>query len=320
MRKSIYFLMTSILIVVLSACGKSAKETYTEAYSELMDASSYESTSTIDLHLSSDSTNNTPDTQMILDMINNAEITLDTKVDMEQEISEIDFQVAMNQGPISFHLELPMQFNMENQRVYIATETISEAMMMFPVLPLPQDFTFDKEYIELDVSSEVDTEDQQQIEQQLREEINGTIRDLTEDAFIENNDTIELSLEGEDLQNIIASILEFSMEQSDEVIPDTDKKEVETILDAITFQHFNMKATIDGGKIVKEDISVAMDVEESNEKMEIAVDLSTEYKKINEPIDFNLKPTSENTMTQLELEEQLNEVMIDSMMNPSMGQ
>lgn len=317
LKKFSVLFITFTLLFVLSACGQTAKQTYTEAYQGLMDAKSYETTSTFNIDLEAENASSAPEQDMLLGLVNNAEIKVDSRFDKEKEISEVIFQVKTNQGPMSFNLEIPMHINMEDQKIYVKTEAIKQALMMIPFAPVPPDFTFEKEFLELNAGSQLNVEDQKQFEQQMREQIDKLLNDLSEDSFQEKEDTIELNLKGEQIKDLFIRFIEEAMELSGEMLNGAEKEEFKQAIEEIKFNSLDIKSQIDGGKMNTEDISFAMEAGEGEEKVNIQIKVLNEYKKINEAVTFTMDPTEENTMTEQELTEQFNQIMMGAMMQPS---
>lgn len=302
-------------IFILSACGTTAKETYTEAHQGLLDAQTYEVASTVSVNLTADDGLHDPEVQMILDLLNNAEIAVETRVDMEKEISEVVLYLTTNQGPVSFNLDIPMHVNMKEEKVYIQTDTISDALSMF--LPVAADFTFEKEFIELDISTDLDVEEQEKLEQQMYEQVNELLHTVPEENFEEMDGVITLDLEGEQVRQLIVSLVESALEQSGEILEDTDKQELENELEKIEINNFSIEAQIENGKMKSEDITFSLAGGEAGEKLTIELAVNNDYKSIDENIEFTMEPTKDNAMTQEELEEQISQVFMQSMFDES---
>jgi hypothetical protein len=310
MKKFIIVLMLASFLFILSGCGKTAKETYTEAYQNLLTANTYEATSVLDLEITADHAANNPAEMQMLNFINTAEIAMDTRVDTEKEISEVVFHIKANQGPMSINLDIPLHVDDKEKKLFIKTETIQQALAMVPMFPLPQDFSFDKEFVEFDITSEVNVEEQEKMKQQMLMKINELVNDVPEERFQANKDEIQVNLEDDDIHNLIVSFAEFAMEQSGEMMEEGSTQDIKELLDEVTFNSLNMKAKINDGNIQNESISLSMEAGEGDENAGIAVAMANEYKNINKNVEFTMEPTEENTMNQQELEQQLNEVMM----------
>ncbi|QHE51812.1 lipoprotein [Pontibacillus sp. HMF3514] len=314
MKKLISLLSVTTLLFVLTACGQSAKETYVKAYEGFMDAKTYETSSTIDVNVQSEKMNNAPNAQMFLGLINNAEIKADVRVDTKKEITEAVLHIKTSQGPMSFNLDVPMHINMKKQKVYIKTETIKQAMSMVPMLPVSPDFQFEKEYVALDARASTKNSDQKQLQEQYNKQMMDMIKSLSEDRFTKNENQIELDLKGNQVKDLIISLVESSIKENNQLPQGASKEEIEKSLEDVSFNKFSMQTTIEDNQLKKEDISIEMEASETGQQGTIMLNVTNQYKSINEEIEFTMDPTEENTMTQKQFEEKLNELMMKSMM------
>jgi len=314
MKKLISLLSVTTLLFVLTACGQSAKETYVQAYQGFMDAKTYEASSTIDVNVQSEEMNNAPNAQMFLGLINNAEIKADTRVDTEKEITEAVLNIKTSQGPMSFNLDVPMHINMKNQKVYIKTETIKQAMSMIPVVPVSPDFQFEKEYVALDVSNSTKNSDQKQLQEQYNKQTLDMIQSLSDDQFTKNENQIELNLKGQQVKDLIVSLVESSIKENNQLPQGANKEDIEKSLEDVSFNKVSMQTTIKDDQLKKEELTMEMEASEADQQGSIILDVTNQYKSINEDIEFTMNPTEENTMTQKQFEEKLNQLMMKSMM------
>ncbi|MBU8906221.1 hypothetical protein [Desertibacillus haloalkaliphilus] len=317
MKKVYYLLILVVFVLGLSACNNnSAKETYIDTYQDLLDANSYEVTSSFSLNIQADPMPDDQDVQMVLELLNNAEITAESRVDMEQGISEVILSLQTNQGPLSFNLDIPIHIDDNNEQLYIKTDVLNDVMELFPVMPLPADFSFEKEFIELDVYSDLDNEDQKMLEQQYRKEMNSLFDQLPEENFQENDNVFELNIEGDQIKQLLVTLIESTIEHSGEILDPADKQELEHVIEQITFTTFTIQSKIENGQLQNEKVSFGLEAEEGHEKVNIDISVINSYSKINEAIDFALEPTEENTMTQRELEQLISEMMMEMMFHP----
>ncbi|KGX89580.1 LptM family lipoprotein [Pontibacillus marinus] len=314
MKKILSLLSVTALLFVLTACGQSAKETYVQAYQGFMDAKTYETSSTIDVNVQSEDMNNAPNAQMFLGLINNAEFQADVRVDTEKEMTEAVLNIKTSQGPMSFNLDVPMHINMKKQKVYIKTETIKQAMSMVPLLPVSPDFQFEKEYVALDASASTKNGDQKQLQEQYNKQMMDMIKSLSEDQFTKNENQIELNLKGKQVKDLIISLVESSIKENNQLPQGASKEDIEKSLEDVSFNKVSMQTTIEDNQLKKEEINMEMEASEAGQQGSIAVNVTNQFKSINESIEFTMNPTEENTMTQKQFEEKLNQLMMKSMM------
>ncbi|MBH0228916.1 hypothetical protein [Halobacillus yeomjeoni] len=311
MKKVITIFTLTAILFALSACGKTAKETYLEAHSNLMEADSYQTTSTINLNVETAEIEGMPEAQMVVGLLNNAEITAETTVDEKKQITETVIHLKTMQGPMSFELDIPVQMNMENQNMYIKTETIKQAMTMFPIVPMSQEMEFESEYVILD-SEEFNMKEENQQQKQIEE----MMKSVSEENFNEEDGQVTMKMEGGQVKDFVRTFLSSALSENGQMPKGMTEGDIEEGLKAIQFKELSVKSELDGSQLKKEEVSVGFSVKESGQEGAFQLDVKNEYENIGEDVSFQMNPTEENTMTQKQLEEKFNQMMMDSMMAP----
>lgn len=310
MKKFISLLTITSILIVLSACGKPAKETYVNAYQDFMDAKTYEGSSTINIDLQAEESMNTPGNQMALGLINNAEIKADIASNKEKGITELVLHIKTNQGPMSFNLDVPLHINMKDQKVYMKTETIKKAMSMMPGFPVS--LQLDKKFVELSSHKEIGNYTDETRQQEFNQIMMDMIKSLSEDQFTQEENQIKVTIQEEQMKDFIISLMNPAMKEDSDQPQDKMIQDIEKELENVSFEKVSINTTIQDNQLVKVSLKMKSNVE--NQKGSVTVHVTNQYESINEEVEFMMNPTKENTLTTDELNKKMNQLMKQSMM------
>ncbi len=310
--KNIFSLLTiASLLIVLSACGKPAKETYMDAHQGFMDAKTYEGSSTINIDLQSEGAMTAPGNQMALGLINNAEIKADIVSNTEKGITEMVLHVKTNQGPMSFNLDVPLHINMKEQKVYMKTETLKKAVSMAPGFPVS--LQFDKKFINLSSHKEIGNFTDETRREEFNRIMMDMIKSLPEEQFSQEENDIQVTIQEEQMNDFIISLMKPVMKENSKQTQDTMIQDLEKELENVSFEKVSMETTIKDNQLTKQSLSLEMKSNVKNQKGSLTVDVTNQYKSINEDVEFTMNPTKENTLTTDELNKKMNQLMKQSM-------
>ncbi|MGM8215407.1 hypothetical protein ACLIA0_07505 [Bacillaceae bacterium W0354] len=304
-------LLSSLILVtvlLLAACGgesKSDKEVVVNAFESVMEAKSYEAEGTVDLNIDADV--NDPFVAPYLQMINDIELSVDTKYDGEKQMQEAVVHFSGTISPMTINLDLPFLQDMKNQKMYIATDSLMDNFGMF--LGLPEDIK--GKLIELEMA-ELEAQDAAEVEEltkQAQQIVVDLLNEKSDDEFSKDGDVYTIKFTEEDLVNLFNKLLV----ELDDTVTAQDledvKAELEAGLEEIDFNKFEVQLTIDGDELKQQKFIIDLGFNVEGDQVNVALTLDNTYKSFNKDVEFSINPEDYEIIGMEELEQIIFEQM-----------
>ncbi|PKR77637.1 hypothetical protein CEY16_06785 [Halalkalibacillus sediminis] len=304
-------LLIAVLLIgalFLAACSesKSDKETVADGFDQLIEADTYEATSVVDLNV--DVENMDPFMAPYIDMINNFEISADTKYDGEREMQETVLNMNGQMAPMSFDVSIPFLQDMKNQTMYVETDSLIENFSMMLGM-IPEDLK--GKLIKIDMNELEGYEEEQinyeDIQNQAIEVVNDYFDEKDEEDFSKEDDYYVVTFDEEDLKNLMERMMNELGDELGEEVTEEDieqmKSDIDEMMEYVTINTLEVRNKMDGdyieNQIVNMDFSFD-DKEGTAGDIQMAVD--TTYQNYNGDIEFTIDPENSEVIDVQELE------------------
>ncbi|NIK13050.1 hypothetical protein [Alkalibacillus almallahensis] len=317
-------LLTAVLVlfVVLAACGdeRSNKEVVADAFDNMMNAESYESSSTVDFELSGNM--NDPMFDQVTSMLNDFELQVDQAYDQEAQMQEVVMDISGSIPPLSLDVKLPFLQDLENQVMYMRTDSLADNLgMMFPI---PEEAKGKLVKMDLQNMQGVEGEDMPEMEQEeMQERSQAIFKDFIEQKdegdFTQEENRYSVSITKEDFRYLMEAFMEefdemFTQEEVDTFNQDFDTmmKEMDEVL---TVEQFDMSMVIEDDQVQENTLEADLLFEdpESDESMQFYTNVQTTYSNRNGDVEFSIDPENEETISFEELNQMMNDMMMQDM-------
>ena|SRR5690625_561238 len=298
------FLVTALL---LTACGdsKSDKEAVVDAFDSILEADSYESSTSIDLELDADF--NDPTVEPFIQMVNDIELKADSVYDAEQALQEAVFYFSGTLSPMTFTVEVPFLQDLQNNVMYIETDSIIDNFGLF--LGLPEDLKGYLVEIDLEEIEDADAPSTEELNAHTQEIISELLNEKSDDDFSRDGDVYTVVFTEDDIKNLI----EKSFELVDDTVPADELQfaleGLDEVFNELDINALEMQLTIDNGELKEQNFVIDVLVEEGDEYLGIALTINTAYKNMNGDVEFTINPDDYDILNMEELEQLIFELM-----------
>lgn len=298
------FLVTALL---LTACGdsKSDKEAVVDAFDSILEADSYESSTSIDLELDADF--NDPTVEPFIQMVNDIELKADSVYDAEQALQEAVFYFSGTLSPMTFTVEVPFLQDLQNNVMYIETDSIIDNFGL--LLGLPEDLKGYLVEIDLEEIEDADAPSTEELNAHTQEIISELLNEKSDDDFSRDGDVYTVVFTEDDIKNLI----EKSFELVDDTVPADELQfaleGLDEVFNELDINALEMQLTIDNGELKEQNFVIDVLVEEGDEYLGIALTINTAYKNMNGDVEFTINPDDYDILNMEELEQLIFELM-----------
>ena len=298
------FLVTALL---LTACGdsKSDKEAVVDAFDSILEADSYESSTSIDLELDADF--NDPTVEPFIQMVNDIELKADSVYDAEQALQEAVFYFSGTLSPMTFTVEVPFLQDLQNNVMYIETDSIIDNFGLF--LGLPEDLKGYLVEIDLEEIEDADAPSTEELNAHTQEIISELLNEKSDDDFSRDGDVYTVVFTEDDIKNLI----EKSFELVDDTVPADELQfaleGLDEVFNELDINALEMQLTIDNGELKEQNFVIDVLVEEGDEYLGIALTINTAYENMNGNVEFTINPDDYDILSMEELEQLIFELM-----------
>jgi len=298
------FLVTALL---LTACGdsKSDKEAVVDAFDSILEADSYESSTSFDLELDADF--NDPTVEPFIQMVNDIELKADSVYDAEQALQEAVFYFSGTLSPMTFTVEVPFLQDLQNNVMYIETDSIIDNFGLF--LGLPEDLKGYLVEIDLEEIEDADAPSTEELNAHTQEIISELLNEKSDDDFSRDGDVYTVVFTEDDIKNLI----EKSFELVDDTVPADELQfaleGLDEVFNELDINALEMQLTIDNGELKEQNFVIDVLVEEGDEYLGIALTINTAYKNMNGDVEFTINPDDYDILNMEELEQLIFELM-----------
>ncbi len=302
------FISTLLLlaVMILAACSSgddaSDKEKVIEAFENTLEATSYNSTSDVQLNLEGNF--NDPMVDPYIQMFNDMEISFDGIYDKDAGKQEGTFHFTGSMAPMTINLNIPFLQDMESEKVYVRTDSLVENFgMMFGMTDELSGKLLEIDLAELEQQAGTTTEqmDPEELAQKAQQVVVDVLNEKSDDDFSEEDGVYTVQLTREDF----VSLLEKSGDEFDETISEEELNQIQSDLDEMAEQmevhQFEVQVTLDGDYIENQTFVADVEVTEGEETFRFGVTLDSTYNSINEDVEFSIDPESEEIITLDEL-------------------
>lgn len=298
------FLVTALL---LTACGdsKSDKEAVVDAFDSILEADSYESSTSIELELDADF--NDPTVEPFIQMVNDIELKADSVYDAEQALQEAVFYFSGTLSPMTFTVEVPFLQDLQNNVMYIETDSIIDNFGLF--LGLPEDLKGYLVEIDLEEIEDADAPSTEELNAHTQEIISELLNEKSDDDFSRDGDVYTVVFTEDDIKNLI----EKSFELVDDTVPADELQfaleGLDEVFNELDINALEMQLTIDNGELKEQNFVIDVLVEEGDEYLGIALTINTAYENMNGNVEFTINPDDYDILSMEELEQLIFELM-----------
>jgi len=298
------FLVTALL---LTACGdsKSDKEAVVDAFDSILEADSYESSTSIELELDADF--NDPTVEPFIQMVNDIELKADSVYDAEQALQEAVFYFSGTLSPMTFTVEVPFLQDLQNNVMYIETDSIIDNFGLF--LGLPEDLKGYLVEIDLEEIEDADAPSTEELNAHTQEIISELLNEKSDDDFSRDGDVYTVVFTEDDIKNLI----EKSFELVDDTVPADELQfaleGLDEVFNELDINALEMQLTIDNGELKEQKFVIDVLVEEGDEYLGIALTINTAYENMNGNVEFTINPDDYDILSMEELEQLIFELM-----------
>ena len=298
------FLVTALL---LTACGdsKSDKEAVVDAFDSILEADSYESSTSIELELDADF--NDPTVEPFIQMVNDIELKADSVYDAEQALQEAVFYFSGTLSPMTFTVEVPFLQDLQNNVMYIETDSIIDNFGL--LLGLPEDLKGYLVEIDLEEIEDADAPSTEELNAHTQEIISELLNEKSDDDFSRDGDVYTVVFTEDDIKNLI----EKSFELVDDTVPADELQfaleGLDEVFNELDINALEMQLTIDNGELKEQKFVIDVLVEEGDEYLGIALTINTAYENMNGNVEFTINPDDYDILSMEELEQLIFELM-----------
>ncbi|RPF53392.1 hypothetical protein [Aquisalibacillus elongatus] len=295
-------LLLGSLFLVACSESKSDKEVTVDTFNSMMEASSYDATTTIDFNF--DFETQDPMEEQVLQAINDAELSVDQRVDQEQQKQEMVINVKAAFSPFTFDLQIPVLQDMKNYKMYLETNSLAENLGMF--LNIPEEYK--DNVVEIDLSEdmaelEANELDYEAIQEEAMTIFKDHLDEKSEEDFSSDENQYTVTFTSEEFSELTADLVSSLDEtMSDEEI-DQGIEEINTGLEEINLETFDVNFTVEDDQIQSMSFSTDIEVEEAGQTFKMSFSAETVYNSINEGVEFTIDPENSESITIEELEE-----------------
>ncbi|WP_175614876.1 hypothetical protein [Piscibacillus halophilus] len=301
MIKKSTFLIMVIGSLLLSGCmdNRNAKEVTQDTFDSILEADTYDITTTIDINLETDLED--PFLDQYLGTINDSEFSIDQKVDHTSNMQEAVFHVNFNLSPMSFALDLPILQDLNEEKLYIETDQMTENFGLFVI---PEEYAGKVLAIDLSeafAEAEAEGVNYEELNETMITIVQDHLHEKPEEDFTKEDDTYYVTFTSDDIADFIGKLAyEFDDTLTDEDI----QKDVDEMIEA--FKELNLDDvvidyTVDGDQIETMGVSTNFTVEDAGNYFTVDFAVNTVYNSINEDVEFSIDPEESETVDFLEL-------------------
>ncbi|MET3684075.1 hypothetical protein ABID56_002201 [Alkalibacillus flavidus] len=310
------------LVVLLAACGESRsdKEVVVDAFDGLMNAESYQSSSSLDFELNGDM--NDPMFNQLTSVINDLELQVDQTYDSNQQLQEAVLDVSGSMPPFTLDFKLPFLQDLENQTMYMKTDSLTESLgMMFPV---PEEAKGKLIKMDLQEMQNVEGQDMPEIdEEELQQRAQTIMNDFLEQKdgseFTQEDGRYTVSFTQEDFRYLMEAFMEEFDEMFNEEDMATMDQDFDTMMEemseVLTVEQFDMSMVIEDDQIQEDQFEADLLFEdpESDDSMQFYMSMESTYSNMNGDVEFSIDPENEEIITFEELNQMMNDAMMQDM-------
>ncbi|WFA03293.1 hypothetical protein [Bacillus sp. HSf4] len=308
------FLLLTVFVLALGACQQAdPKGSYAAAYKKLLAAKSYEFSSDIGLNV--DASNLGAEDKQIVEMLNNAKLTISGKTNTKTKETEAVIKGQLKVQNMSMDVNVPIYMDEKKQVGYIKIDSVLDSFGVFMGTAGMQFDSLKGKYLEFpledDKSSAKETEE---IQKQVMESVKKAADDLPADKFEKADLTdkekdqgaaqkIKFSFTDKEIKSSLMKLIEIVGDASGDTLSKDELNDVKDGLKDITFTKFNVTTTLDDKEnLLSEKADVQMDFDIDEFPKSLGLTFSTTYKNIDGDVTFDHKPAKGDIVTEDELE------------------
>jgi hypothetical protein len=302
-------LLLSLSTPLLAGCisQNPPKQNFINSISSINSATTYEITNNFKAQFDNESILN-EDNQQLIETLNNSSITLNSKIDKNQEIHETNLNITTSIGYADIGLEIPILFNNQTQKLYIDIENPLKIMNDFVLTPQ----NFEKTIVEFEIGTK---EDRDKIQKDNKELSFDTMLWLT---ALNDNNFERLNLSPDDKTNKIADKIKLTLTHKDITdllgtlsrnghINSKNQKIIDELFSTVKIDTITITPSLDRkGNIVKCDTDIHLSKNVKDNTNKILISILTTYEEINKPVTFNMDINKKNTISSNQFLELLN--------------
>ncbi|GEL78195.1 hypothetical protein [Tenuibacillus multivorans] len=307
MFKKITMSMMLLTALLLAACSESQsdKQVVVDAFETMMEAESYDATSTLDVNVEADVQD--PFIEPYIQMVNDMELSMDQRMNQDKQEVVIHFQGQMS--PMTFNVDIPFLQDMNENKMYVKTDSLIENFGMF--LGLPEEAK--GKLIEIDMAElegqEAPEVDYDELTQQVQTIMSDFLNDKSEDDFRKEDDTYIVSFNKEDLTTLVTEMAS----ELDDTITDEDiqmaQEEMTTALEQVDFNTFEVHTTLDGDNIKSQKVVLDLGIDAEGTQVQLDLEADTTYNSMNEDVEFEIDPENSDIIDMQEFDQLMMEAL-----------
>ncbi|TFB22772.1 hypothetical protein E3U55_05920 [Filobacillus milosensis] len=307
MFKKVIMSVMLLVVLVLTACSeeetRSNKEVTVDAFQSMMEMEKYEATSSLDVNVEAEVQD--PFIQPYIQMVNDMELSVDQRVDMTKNLQEMVVHFSAQMNPMSFNVDLPILQNIEDQTMYIETDSLVENFGM--MLGLSEDLSGKLLKIDLAELEGAETEalDYQEIQEKAQTMMTDFLQDKSEEDFTKDGETYIVTFTKEELTDFVAQMVtEFDDTISDEELQQ-GIDEMNTALEEVDLNTFEVHVTMDGDQIKSQKFVLDTAFDAEGTPVQLNLEADTTYNSIGEDIEFTIDPENSEILEMSEFEQMM---------------
>lgn len=307
--------VVTVLAMSLFGCSPSPKQEFLKGHQELLEAKTLGMVSFMNIEMTSNTRN--PAMDRFFYQVNEAHLRMDLQIDRENQKTEglIDYH-----GPFGTEMidkKIPYLIDKTDNKLFLKAWNLENLIYLRDSLTydqvdifLPEDVKDDSVVIDLPEPKELTKEEkevQAKVNEELNEKLLDLLKELPDENFKKEKNVVTLTIESEQLYDMVFEVLENNREDLD--MPIT-KEELKTTLksfkEKFPSEEIVVKSTIKEGKIIKDEITFPVTAEIDNVSVTSTFHMNNEYFDINKPIEFTFNKGEVITLDEFyEIYEQL---------------
>lgn len=312
------FAIVSALSIGLIGCSEETtkkeeiepKKAYTEAYQNMLEATSYEFNSNFNFDINYTGEAMTYEEEEALKIINDLTLGLDGAWDKELQKTELNLKLKFSFEEFNFDLAIPILVEEQSEKIYIGLDSIINNIpepfleMTPPTLDLSsiENSLVVLDFKDLDLELPTNVETNKETEVELIEQFvfsitNDIFSELNEDKFSYKDGSIVLSIDDETAKNILVEIFNsFAKLMEEEPFP---QEQLNEILPFITVDKFESSLVVENEQISSEKGNFSFTItnpEAEEEQVSLGFDYNLNYNNINEQVNFTIDPETQEIL------------------------
>ncbi|MDA7027827.1 hypothetical protein PJ311_14705 [Bacillus sp. CLL-7-23] len=314
-------LLILAFVLLLAACQQNAnhktteekvtdpKQLYTTAFQKTLNAKTYDSS--IDADINIDTSNLQGEYKEIADVINNAKLTVDAKVNEETKQSELVFKGKFSYENLSMDFNVPVYLDEDKQRGYIKLDSMLKSFGIFLGTSENHLKSVKNKYLEFSLEEDqpLNPHTEERLKRKLQESLIKAMGDIPQDNFKKSQQgaaqKVTLSLSNKGFKTFIMNYFDVSGEALKDPLTNTEMNQLkEDFLEKINFKKLSITATMDNKEYIQNvNTDILFHVDHRDFTGDIGCKLSTSYKNINGDVTFKYNPKKDQILTEDEFEE-----------------